>query len=77
MTVKAEGEQTMTNHEKDQNQQPERKKVSLQDAIKQKLAQKKQDANNNSGFSKAGNQPHMKSQTNKKVNTQRRRTGGS
>ncbi|WP_456278600.1 hypothetical protein [Bacillus sp. AK128] len=55
----------------------EKKKISLQDAIKQQLANKKQ--NNDSG--KAGNNgagnsaPKMKSQHTKKPNNQRRKTG--
>ncbi|WP_036685552.1 hypothetical protein [Paenibacillus tyrfis] len=65
------------------NEQPqsadEPKKVSLADAIKSKLAQKKQaqhDAKAN-GQLRAGNASVMKSQNNKKPNNQRRRTGGS
>jgi hypothetical protein len=55
------------------------KKVSLADAIKNKLAQKKQDqANQKLGGKQAGaNSNTMKSQMTKKVNNQRRRTGGS
>lgn len=55
------------------------KKVSLADAIKQKLAQKKaeqaeQRANPKQSTAGGGT---MKSQMTKKVNNQRRRTGGS
>lgn len=68
----------MTTPEQESQQTGERKKVSLQDAIKQKLAEKKQAAANGGAYTnKMSNQPHMKSQTNKKVNNQRRRTGGS
>ncbi|WP_223836833.1 hypothetical protein [Paenibacillus oceani] len=54
------------------------KKVSLADAVKQKLAEKKAaSANaNNSHKPNAGQQPHMKSQTHKKTSTLKRRTGG-
>ncbi|MFC5453058.1 hypothetical protein [Paenibacillus aestuarii] len=55
------------------------KKVSLADAIKQKLAQKKADQANQKGnpnYAGGGNQS-AKSQMTKKVNNQRRRTGGS
>ncbi|MFD0697100.1 hypothetical protein ACFQZT_23800 [Paenibacillus sp. GCM10027628] len=60
-------------------EQAGQKKVSLADAIKQKLAQKKaeqaaQKANPKHGG--LGNQT-AKSQMTKKVNNQRRRTGGS
>lgn len=58
---------------------PEIRKVSLADAIKNKLAQKKQaqqDAKNNP-LQRAGNDAVMRSQNNKKPNNQRRRTGGS
>lgn len=57
----------------------EPKKVSLADAIKNKLAQKKQaqaDAKPGSQ-QRAGNSAVMRSQNNKKPNNQRRRTGGS
>ncbi|MCY9657407.1 hypothetical protein P5G65_35300 [Paenibacillus chondroitinus] len=55
------------------------KKVSLADAIKQKLAQKKADqAAARSNPKQAGNtNQSAKSQMTKKVNNQRRRTGGS
>jgi len=57
----------------------EPKKVSLQDAIRQKLAQKKEQANtgNQSSAYFEGGPKAMKSQNNKKPNNQRRRTGGS
>ncbi|MCS7461114.1 hypothetical protein N0M98_13250 [Paenibacillus doosanensis] len=57
----------------------EPKKISLADAIKNKLAQKKQaqhDAKSNPQ-QRAGNSAVMRSQNNKKPNNQRRRTGGS
>lgn len=56
----------------------EPKKVSLADAIKNKLNQKKQSQNqaNVKGTSKVpSNSPVMKSQQTKKQNNQRRRTG--
>jgi hypothetical protein len=52
-------------------------KISLQEAIKRKMAEKKQaQSNANSSFhnQKSGNQT-MKSQQTKKPNNQRRRTG--
>ena len=60
-----------------ENNEP--KKVSLQDAIRQKLAQKKEQANsgNQSSAYFEGGPKAMKSQNNKKPNNQRRRTGGS
>ncbi|AYK08493.1 hypothetical protein [Brevibacillus laterosporus] len=53
------------------------KKVSLAEAMKQRLAQKKQQASDKD-FQK-GNQSTkvLKTQNNKKPNNQRRRTGGS
>jgi hypothetical protein len=58
---------------------PEKKKISLQEAIKQKLASKKQEqaSGKTGGFSNAANQQKMHSQNTKKPNNQRRRTGGS
>ncbi|AEI41520.1 hypothetical protein [Paenibacillus mucilaginosus] len=57
----------------------EPRKVSLADAIKNKLAQKKQDQKDGKlgGGMRAGNDAVMRSQNNKKPNNQRRRTGGS
>jgi hypothetical protein len=51
-------------------------KISLQEAMKRKLAQKKQEqaSRNSNAPQKAGNQ-FMKSQQTKKPNNQRRRTG--
>ncbi|NOU99005.1 hypothetical protein [Paenibacillus planticolens] len=68
--------------DKPQDQQAEsqgQKKVSLADAIKQKLAQKKADqAAARANPKQAGNtNQSAKSQMTKKVNNQRRRTGGS
>ncbi|UUZ94647.1 hypothetical protein LJK87_09040 [Paenibacillus sp. P25] len=59
--------------------QGEARKVSLADAIKNKLAQKKQSQQDAKGGSQArpGSDSVMKSQNNKKPNNQRRRTGGS
>ncbi|GIP32691.1 hypothetical protein [Paenibacillus sp. J2TS4] len=56
----------------------EPKKMSLAEAVRNKLAQKKQaqDQNKNKDFGPNSNQK-MKSQMTKKVNNQRRRTGGS
>ncbi|MBG9774767.1 hypothetical protein O0555_00935 [Brevibacillus laterosporus] len=53
------------------------KKISLAEAMKQRLAQKKQQSNDKE-FQK-GNQSTkvLKTQNNKKPNNQRRRTGGS
>ncbi|MBJ6361359.1 hypothetical protein ACFOQM_08670 [Paenibacillus sp. GCM10012307] len=54
------------------------RKVSLAEAMKQKLAQKKQaqaDANQQKKHQNAGNQPKMKSQNTKKINNQRKRMG--
>lgn len=60
-------------------EQQGQKKVSLADAIKQKLAQKKADqAAARANPKQAGNNNQSgKSQMTKKVNNQRRRTGGS
>lgn len=57
----------------------ETRKVSLADAIKNKLAQKKQAEQNGKGNAqfRAGSDAVMRSQNNKKPNNQRRRTGGS
>ncbi|WP_068792447.1 hypothetical protein [Brevibacillus laterosporus] len=53
------------------------KKISLAEAMKQRLAQKKQQASDKD--SQKGNQSTkvLKTQNNKKPNNQRRRTGGS
>lgn len=55
------------------------KKVSLADAIKQKLAQKKAEQAQQKANPKQANANGLavKSQMTKKVNNQRRRTGGS
>jgi len=55
----------------------EQKKISLADAVKQKLAQKKQEQANGSKqkFGPGGNQQTMKSQNTKKVNNQRKKMG--
>ncbi|WP_281891043.1 hypothetical protein [Paenibacillus sp. YYML68] len=63
---------TESNH----NEEP--RKISLADAIKNKLAQKKQaQAEKGSGPLRPGSDAVMHSQNNKKPNNQRRRTGGS
>ncbi|MBD2844922.1 hypothetical protein IDH44_06955 [Paenibacillus sp. IB182496] len=56
----------------------EPRKISLADAVKQKLAQKKQAQQAQGKQQKhqsAGNQPAMKSQNTKKINNQRKRMG--
>lgn len=55
---------------------PERKKISLQEAMKQKLAlQKQQQANAKNASYHSQQAQKMKSQQTKKANNQRRRTG--
>lgn len=56
---------------------PEKKKISLQEAIKQKLANKKQNQSNRKSVTNnpQKNAPVMKSQQTKKRNNQRKRTG--
>lgn len=66
----------MSNIENNEQQTENRKKMSLQEAMKQKLASKKQ----NLAPGKAGSSPvktakMLKSQQTKKVNNQRKRTG--
>ncbi|MDO7907849.1 hypothetical protein Q5741_15665 [Paenibacillus sp. JX-17] len=58
--------------------QEEKRKISLADAMKQKLAQKKQQASNGpqNGFQSNATKT-LRTQNNKKPNNQRRRTGGS
>ncbi|MBD0379394.1 hypothetical protein [Paenibacillus sedimenti] len=68
--------------DKPQDHLPEQegpKKVSLADAIKQKLAQKKADQAAQKANPKHGGPGNQtaRSQMTKKVNNQRRRTGGS
>ncbi|MNI82897.1 hypothetical protein D3C73_1396550 [compost metagenome] len=69
----------MTEVQNDQQGQAAVKKVSLADAMKQKLAQKKADqaAQRANPKSATDNGLAVKSQMTKKVNNQRRRTGGS
>jgi len=58
------------------NEVQEPKKVSLAEAVKQKLAQKKQEQNaGKQKFGPGGNQPVLKSQNTKKVNNQRKKMG--
>ncbi|WP_400163659.1 hypothetical protein ACAF76_011320 [Brevibacillus sp. TJ4] len=69
----------MSNFDQKETETGEQKpgKISLQEAIKRKLAEKKQsqaNANASSFHQKATNQK-MKSQNTKKPNNQRRRTG--
>jgi hypothetical protein len=68
----------MSDETKNESTPVETKKVSLKDAIRNKLAQNKQQQMNekNNPALKAGNMA-AKSQMTKKVNNQRRRTGGS
>jgi hypothetical protein len=68
----------MSDETKNESNPAETKKVSLKDAIRNKLAQNKQQQMNekNNPSLKAGNMA-AKSQMTKKVNNQRRRTGGS
>ncbi|OLO42199.1 hypothetical protein BTR23_02965 [Alkalihalophilus pseudofirmus] len=64
-----------TNHDQD-NQQIEKKKINLQEAIKQQLAKKKQNQGQGNLNSQTANQPKkMKSQQTKKINNQRKRMG--
>ncbi|RXI99842.1 hypothetical protein DS745_13245 [Anaerobacillus alkaliphilus] len=57
------------------SEQTEKKKISLQDAIKQQLANKKA-GNSNQGKGNWTNQTQsMKSQQTKKINNQRKRQG--
>jgi hypothetical protein len=69
----------MTDQPQDQSKAEGPKKVSLADAIKQKLAQKKAEQAEQRANAKSGNTNGlaMRSQMTKKVNNQRRRTGGS
>jgi hypothetical protein len=68
----------MTNSENNEQDAKthEIKKISLADAVKQKLASKKQ-GQSNGGFlaNSVKTNPNMKSQQTKKRNNQRRRTG--
>jgi len=66
-------EQTTPNAE--ENQEP--KKISLAEAVKQKLAQKKLEQANGSKqkHGPGGNQQVMRSQNTKKVNNQRKKMG--
>lgn len=67
---------TEDNHKDSQAEEKKPGKISLQEAMKRKLAQKKQEMAAGKSFSnlKATNQ-HVKSQLTKKPNNQRRRTG--
>ncbi|WP_280769721.1 hypothetical protein [Salipaludibacillus daqingensis] len=59
------------------NETPQPKKISLQDAIKQKLANKKNDqSNNKSNTNQRENKKTMKSQQSKKTSMTRRKIGG-
>ncbi len=67
----------MSTLENKENEIPsEKKKISLEEAIKRKLAGKKQgNSLERSGNYSSKNKPTMKSQQTKKANNQRRRTG--
>lgn len=62
----------------DSNETEQPKKISLQDAIKQKLANKKneQSNNNKSNTNSYDNKKTMKSQQSKKTSMTRRKVGG-
>jgi hypothetical protein len=68
----------MSDQTKKESTPVEQKKMTLKDAIRNKLAQNKQNQMNekNNPSLKAGNM-EAKSQMTKKINNQRRRTGGS
>lgn len=60
----------------DQKNPPEKKKISLQDAIKQQLANKKGNQTNNKANTNWRNtNDTVKSQQTKKINNQRKRQG--
>ncbi|XEC96353.1 hypothetical protein AB6A23_07355 [Paenibacillus tarimensis] len=70
-------DQTSTN-EPAAGEEKEPRKVSLAEAVKRKLAQKKQEQAGGGKQQKheaIGNQPKMKSQNTKKINNQRKRMG--
>jgi hypothetical protein len=68
----------MTDSDKTQEDNKEPKKVSLAEAVRNQLAQKKQNQqNDNASKDKKSGNWTAKSQMTKKVNNQRRRTGGS
>lgn len=67
----------MSNNQDTENQQQPRK-IDLAEAVRHKLAQKKQQAGNAQGSGYHGaSAKTLKSQNTKKPNNQRRRTGGS
>ncbi|MFB5762988.1 hypothetical protein [Paenibacillus medicaginis] len=67
----------MSDNQDNQNRE-EPRKIDLAEAVRQKLAQKKQQAGNPQGGGFHGGQTKaLKSQNTKKPNNQRRRTGGS
>lgn len=66
----------MTEPNQNEKDHAEKKQISLQEAIKRKLAEKKQaQANANSSVNHPVKNQVMKSQQTKKPNNQRRRTG--
>lgn len=66
----------MSNTEHNEQGTPQPKKMSLQEAMMQKLASKKQaQANGKSSMNGSSAKKSMKSQQTKKPNNQRRRTG--
>jgi hypothetical protein len=56
-------------------EQTEKKKVSLQEAIKQQLANKKSQASHKGNSNWSNTTQSMKSQQTKKINNQRKRQG--
>ncbi|MBM7568257.1 hypothetical protein [Paenibacillus sacheonensis] len=69
--------ENQTTPESQEQELDQPKKVSLADAVKQKLAQKKLEQANGGKqkFGPGGNQQTMKSQNTKKVNNQRKKMG--
>ncbi|WJH34046.1 hypothetical protein MJA45_15840 [Paenibacillus aurantius] len=67
----------MTESKTPDNMEGEPKKISLAEAVRNKLAQKKQAQQNDSSNPQRAGNMKAKSQMTKKVNNQRRRTGGS
>lgn len=69
---------TEQNHNEQAAQEDQPKKITLEEAIKRKLAEKKQEQYNQKNAPKnTTDTKRLKSQNTKKPNNQRRRTGGS
>lgn len=70
-------EQNVTGAQEGASEETAPKKVSLAEAMKAKLAEKKaqQAGGGKQKFGQSGNQPAMKSQNTKKVNNQRKKMG--